>query len=127
MTTSILLEENACGCADCAGDELSGCLCLTAGLMQIVGRKHSLLVLSLLADHGPVRFNELKNGLGEISSSTLTIRLSELEAAGLIERKGFPEIPPRVEYSLTAEGAALRSGLLSFSRVAARRRPARNV
>ncbi|MGH9846997.1 MAG: winged helix-turn-helix transcriptional regulator [Blastocatellia bacterium] len=115
---SILPEDNSCGCSE----EKSGCLCLPSGIAQIVGRKYSLLLLSLLADRGPVRFSELKAGMGEISSSTLTVRLSELEAAGLIRRKVFGEIPPRVEYSLTAEGAALRKGLLTLSRAAVERK-----
>jgi len=53
----------------------------------------------------------LKDRLGDVSSSTLTIRLTELEQAGLIARTAYPEIPPRVEYSLTQAGLALREKL----------------
>jgi DNA-binding HxlR family transcriptional regulator len=73
-------------------------------------------------DRGAVRFSELRSELGEISSSTLSLRLAELEEAGLIERRTFAEIPPRVEYSLTDEGEALRRGLLSLARSASRRK-----
>jgi DNA-binding HxlR family transcriptional regulator len=122
MSSTLLTEENTCGCLEQVGDAADGCICLTSSVVQIVGRRYSLLVLSLLADRGSVRFSELRSELGEISSSTLSLRLAELEEAGLIERRTFAEIPPRVEYSLTDEGEALRRGLLSLARSASRRR-----
>jgi DNA-binding HxlR family transcriptional regulator len=122
MSSTLLTEENTCGCLEQVSDDDAGCICLTSSVVQIVGRRYSLLVLSLLADRGTVRFSELRSELGEISSSTLSLRLAELEEAGLIERRTFAEIPPRVEYSLTDEGEALRRGLLSLARSASRRR-----
>lgn len=121
-----LSSENDCGCVERAGVLVSvddtSCICLASSIVQIVGRKYSLRLLSMIADHGTVRFNEIKHEMNEISSSTLTIRLVELESAGLIFRQMFSEIPPRVEYSLTAEGEALRKRLLSLSRFALRRK-----
>ncbi len=121
-----MTEAHACGCevgsmVEAASD--GGCLCPATDLVSVVGRKYSLLLLSLIADRGAVRFNEIKGELGEISSSTLSIRLTELEEAGLIERRTFAEIPPRVEYSLTDKGSVLRRGLLSLTRAASRKRP----
>lgn len=122
MNLPSLMNENDCGCVERVGPEDSGCLCAASGIVQILGRRHSLRLLSLVADQGAARFSELRAEMGDISSSTLTIRLAELESAGLIERRTFAEIPPRVEYSLTKEGEGLRKRLLSLSRFAARRR-----
>lgn len=121
-----MTEENACGCEVRFDPDVdmndAGCLCPTTDIVSVIGRKYSLLLLSLIADRGVARFNEIKSELGEISSSTLSIRLAELEEAGLIERRTFAEIPPRVEYSLTGEGVTLRRGLLSLMRAASRKR-----
>lgn len=126
MSTTInradLKDDRDCGCLDQIITDDDGCICLASSIVQIIGRKYSFRLLSLIADHGVIRFNEIKSEMGEISSSTLTIRLSELEEAGLIKRRTFAEIPPRVEYSPSAEGAALRKRLLSLSRFAARRK-----
>lgn len=54
------------------------------------------------------RFNEFVGTIEEINSKTLSLRLHEMEEDGLITRKVFPEIPPRVEYSLTEKGRSLR-------------------
>lgn len=117
-----MTEENACGCEVRFDAVDAGCLCPTTDIVSVIGRKYSLLLLSLIADRGVARFNEIKNDLGEISSSTLSIRLAELEEAGLIERRTFAELPPRVEYSLTGAGLRLRRSLLSLARSAMRKK-----
>jgi len=116
-----LPKENACGCADRAATEEHECLCPTTGLVQIIGRKYALPLLSLIADRGSVRFGEIRSEMDDMSSSTLTVRLNELEQAGLISRRMYAEIPPRVEYSLTEEGEQLRKNLASLSRLALRK------
>ena len=58
-------------------------------------------------EYEPVRFNEMKRYLGRISDKTLSANLKELEADGLIARKEYPQIPPKVEYSLTERGTSL--------------------
>jgi len=113
-----LPKENACGCEDRAASQNHECLCPTTGLVQIVGRKYALSLLSIIAERGGIRFGELKQGMGDMSSSTLSIRLAELEQARLIERRVFAEIPPRVEYSLTKAGNELRKSLVSLSKLA---------
>ncbi len=54
-----------------------------------------------------VRFNQLKRYLGKITYKTLSDSLKELEQDGLVNRKAFPQIPPKVEYSLTEKGKSL--------------------
>ena len=85
-----------------------------------MGRRYALGLLSLIANRGTVRFTELRNRLGDVSSSTLTARLGDLESAGLINRVAHAETPPRVEYSLTDRGREFCEILTAFLR---RRRP----
>lgn len=59
--------------------------------------------------------------MDEMSTSTLSIRLAELERAGLVRRQMFAEIPPRVEYTLTKDGDKLRKSLFSLSKFASRK------
>ena len=58
-------------------------------------------------EFGVVRFNEMKKYIGEISYKTLSSTLKELEADRLVNRKEYPQIPPKVEYSLTERGKSL--------------------
>jgi DNA-binding HxlR family transcriptional regulator len=78
-------------------------VCRTA---EIVCGKWTLLVIRDLAD-GRSRFCELERSLEGISPRTLSLRLRALEEQGIVERQTFPEVPPRVEYALTAKGQAL--------------------
>jgi DNA-binding HxlR family transcriptional regulator len=78
-------------------------VCRTA---EIVCGKWTLLVIRDLAD-GRSRFCELERSLAGISPRTLSLRLRALEEEGVVERQTFPEVPPRVEYVLTAKGRAL--------------------
>ncbi|WP_320670411.1 winged helix-turn-helix transcriptional regulator [Patulibacter defluvii] len=78
-------------------------MCRTA---EIVCGKWTLLLIRDLAE-GHTRFCELERSLGGISPRTLSLRLRALEDEGIVERQTFPEVPPRVEYALTAKGLAL--------------------
>jgi DNA-binding HxlR family transcriptional regulator len=78
-------------------------VCMTA---QIVCGKWTLLLIRDLAA-GHSRFCELERSLAGISPRTLSLRLRALEEEGIVERHTFPEVPPRVEYALTAKGRAL--------------------
>src|SRR3712207_4382934 len=78
-------------------------VCATA---DIVCGKWTILVIRDLAE-GRTRFCELERSLEGISPRTLSLRLRELEAQGIVARETFPEVPPRVEYSLTTKGRAL--------------------
>jgi len=78
-------------------------------LILLDGPWATLIVRELL--RGPLRFNELIDALPGISAHTLTRRLRRFEAAGIVTRTAFAEIPPRVVYELTPVGESLRSVL----------------
>jgi DNA-binding HxlR family transcriptional regulator len=71
---------------------------------RFIGRRHVLSILSRLANLGTARLGELRAALGEPSTSTLAAALSDLTKRRLIHRAVYPEKPPRVQYSLTAQG-----------------------
>lgn len=73
---------------------------------NILSGRWKYLILWFLK-FNPRRYNEIKTRLGGISQGSLTKQLRELEADGLINRKVYPEVPPRVEYSLTSKGEQL--------------------
>ena len=75
--------------------------------LDLIGNKWSILILRELFT-GDRRTHQFLDALPGISSKTLTIRLRELEAHGLVQRKVYPEIPPRVEYSLTEKGRGIQ-------------------
>jgi DNA-binding HxlR family transcriptional regulator len=81
-------------------------VCPVARTAQIVSGKWTLLIIRDLAT-GTKRFSELERSLEGISPKTLSERLSALEREGILSRRTFAEVPPRVEYSLTEKGQAL--------------------
>ena len=78
-------------------------VCRTA---EIISGKWTLLLIRDLAE-GSQRFCELERSLHGISPRTLSLRLRALEENGIVERRTYPEVPPRVEYALTDKGSAL--------------------
>ena len=80
--------------------------CPMARAVRLIGDMWTLLIVRSLLN-GSRRFTELQDDLGSVSSGTLSQRLKVLEAAELLERHAFAEIPPRVEYELTPKGRAL--------------------
>ncbi len=80
--------------------------CPVARTAEIIGNKWTPLIVRDLA-RGRRRFSELERSLAGISPKTLSERLKRLEDAGVVVRECFAEVPPRVEYSLTAKGHAL--------------------
>ena len=75
--------------------------CPIRNVLSRVGDKWSLLVLYNLQHREPVRFKELQRQIPDISQKSLTQTLRTLEEDGFVSREIFPEVPPRVEYSLT--------------------------
>ena len=69
--------------------------------MSVIGGKWKMLILYLLAENQPVRFNDMKRRIGAITFKILSSQLKELEADGMVIRKEYPQVPPKVEYSLT--------------------------
>lgn len=75
--------------------------------LSLVSGKYKMTILYTLMEFGIVRFNEMKKYIGTISYKTLSAALKELEADQLVCRKEYPQIPPKVEYSLTERGKSL--------------------
>ena len=80
--------------------------CPSQDILELIGGKWSMLLLCVLGE-GPVRTGELARRAGGISQKMLTQTLRELERHGIVHRRDFGEVPPRVEYSLTALGRSL--------------------
>jgi DNA-binding HxlR family transcriptional regulator len=85
----------------------------TRELLNRVGDKWSLFIIGNLAA-GPMRFNELKREIGDISQRMLTLTLKGLEKDGLVTRTVFPTIPPRVDYELTSLGRTLLEPVIAL-------------
>ena len=85
--------------------ELPGCPVETT--LMLIGDKWKVLILRDLLP-GTKRFGELKRSIGSVSQKVLTAQLRDMEEKGLLERKVYAEVPPRVEYTLTALGQSLR-------------------
>lgn len=75
--------------------------------LSLISGKYKMIILYCLMEFGTVRFNEMRRYLKKVSDKTLSANLKELEADRLICRKEFPQIPPKVEYSLTERGESL--------------------
>ena len=75
--------------------------------LSLISGKHKMVILYCLMEFEVVRFNELKRYLKSITDKTLSSNLKELEEDRLIIRKEYPQIPPKVEYSLSERGKSL--------------------
>ena len=82
--------------------------CPVRDVLSRLGDKWSMLVLLTLHANGVMRFSEIHRTLGDISHRMLTVTLRTLETDGMIRRKVYAEVPPRVEYTLTALGLSLK-------------------
>jgi len=80
----------------------------------LIADKWALLVAACLVD-GPKRHSWFRHQIDGISGKMLTRKLRELERAGLVERRIFPEVPPRVEYSLSPLGSSLREPVAAIT------------
>jgi DNA-binding HxlR family transcriptional regulator len=80
--------------------------CPSRRVLAVLAEKWTLLILSQLAN-GPMRTAEIRRGVDGISEKMLIQTLRKLEAFGLVSRKSYPELPPRVEYRLTPLGRSL--------------------
>ncbi len=92
--------------------------CHAREMLVRIGDKWSVYVIHLLGDAGTLRFNELRAQVDGISQRMLTVTLRGMERDGLVTRTIYPEVPPRVEYSLTPLGKTLRQlvrGLVAWS------------
>lgn len=81
--------------------------CPAPRVIGMIGGKWKLLILQILIFQGTKRFGELRKSIDGITQTMLTNQLRALEADGLVNRKVYAEVPPRVEYSASADGLAL--------------------
>ncbi|MEM9484751.1 MAG: helix-turn-helix domain-containing protein [Cyanobacteria bacterium P01_F01_bin.116] len=88
--------------------------CPVETTLEVIGGRWKVMIIHFLLEDKR-RFGELTRLLGGISARTLSKQLRELEAAGILTRKDFGEIPPRVEYSLTPLGKTLEPVLQSMA------------
>ena len=82
--------------------------CPVETTLTLISDKWKILIVRDLLD-GTKRFSELRRSIGNISQKVLTSNLRQMEADGLVHREVYPEVPPRVEYSLTDTGRSLKT------------------
>lgn len=75
--------------------------------LSLISGKYKMIILYCLMEYEPVRFNEMRRYIKTISDKTLSSALKELESDGLVHREEYPQIPPKVEYTLTERGRSL--------------------
>lgn len=81
--------------------------CPVETTLMLIGDKWKVLILRDLMK-GTMRFGELKKSIGRVSQKVLTTQLRDMEEKGLVSRKVYAEVPPRVEYTLTETGYSLK-------------------
>lgn len=81
--------------------------CKAAPMLEWLGNKWALVVLVKISENEPVRFNELYRNIPSVSEKVLSQVLKQLTMDGIIERQLYPDVPPRVEYSITDLGKTL--------------------
>jgi DNA-binding HxlR family transcriptional regulator len=105
-------------------DSKNNATCAIVDVWEVMGRRWTLHILKNLSTRNVIRFNELKKALDGISSTVLSERLLELEREGLVTKKIYPEVPPRVEYSMTPQARELEVIIKDLARWANKwRRP----
>lgn len=88
--------------------------CPVRDVLSRLGDKWSMLVLTTLSANGTMRFSDIHKTIDDISQRMLTVTLRTLESDGLVHRKVYPEVPPRVEYCLTEMGTTLMPHIQSL-------------
>lgn len=89
------------------GEEAESLTCPVITTLAVIGGKWKPAILWSLKENGTLRFGALKKNTSGITQKMLTQQLRELEADGIVSRKIYPEVPPRVEYSLTDYGRTI--------------------
>jgi DNA-binding HxlR family transcriptional regulator len=108
------MHEHANPRTNCAGNVFDAG-CPARGVLEVLAEKWALLLIHMLAG-GPARTAELRRRIGGISDKMLIQTLRRLERNGFVARRAYPEVPPRVEYSLTALGASLSDPITTLDR-----------
>jgi DNA-binding HxlR family transcriptional regulator len=100
---------------NCLKEELregNVCLCPVKGIINVLSKKWTLLIIVVIGNHGSIRFNKIMEQFEGINPKILSERLKELERSNLIVRKAFAEVPLRVEYSLSKDGKELIDAII---------------
>jgi DNA-binding HxlR family transcriptional regulator len=108
-----VLQENA----NCSFEGYDALLLMseTAKLRNLITKRGTLeILIPLCCTTNPVRHKQFRQALKGFSTRTLSIRLKELEKSGILERQRYNEIPPRVEYTLTAKGQELVESVVTL-------------
>ncbi len=109
---SLPMVSDTCGFE---GYDATSLMSETAKLRSLITKRGTLeILIPLCCTTNPVRYKQFRQTLKGISSKTLSYRLKELEKAGVLERQSFNEIPPRVEYKLTAKGQELVESVINL-------------
>ncbi|MEK8131568.1 helix-turn-helix domain-containing protein [Paenibacillus filicis] len=93
-----------------------GTPCPIAKTLDVIGTKWTFLIVRDLLLDGTLRFSDLLRSMDGISPKTLSLRLKELEEHGIVTRTVYPEVPPRVEYTLTDKGRNLEGIFIELKR-----------
>jgi DNA-binding HxlR family transcriptional regulator len=108
-------EERIKGTCNFQGYDVESLMKETAQLRKLITKRGTLeILMPLCCTTNPVRYLKFRNTMKGFSSKTLTIRLKELERNGILSRKAYHEIPPRVEYRLTTKGQELTESIISL-------------
>jgi DNA-binding HxlR family transcriptional regulator len=100
-----MMHDKADG-GTCDGDSCDGGVCPVEATLKVLGGKWKVLILFHL-DGKAKRFSELRRSIPGITEKMLTQQLKELESDGVVSRKVYPQVPPKVEYSITRHGKTL--------------------
>jgi DNA-binding HxlR family transcriptional regulator len=111
----VIKEERIKGTCNFQGYDVESLMKETSQLRKLITKRGTLeILMPLCCTTNPVRYLKFRNTMKGFSSKTLTIRLKELERNGILSRKAYNEIPPRVEYRLTTKGQELAESIISL-------------
>jgi DNA-binding HxlR family transcriptional regulator len=111
----VIKEEMIKGTCNFQGYDVESLMKETSQLRKLITKRGTLeILMPLCCTTNPVRYLKFRNTMKGFSSKTLAIRLKELERNGILSRKAYNEIPPRVEYRLTTKGQELAESIISL-------------
>ena len=111
----VIQSENLKETCNFKGYDIDSLMKETSQLRKLIAKRGTLeILIPLCCNSSPVRYLTFRNSMKGFSSKTLAIRLKELEKSGILSRKSYNEIPPRVEYRLTSKGQELTESIISL-------------
>ena len=111
----VLQQEDKIEACNFQGYDIDDLMSETSQLRKLITKRGSLeILMPLCCTTNPVRYLTFRKSMKGFSSKTLAIRLKELEKNGILSRKSYNEIPPRVEYKLTSKGQELVESIISL-------------